>query len=87
MEPADKPTHPTPPRTSSHLLYFPSSVCGELVQRPALEHTVDGLDGYNGQRRAAAVEQRTEAIMFIPLRLSSYLEQRGVHYEVCPHRH
>jgi Ala-tRNA(Pro) deacylase len=57
------------------------------VQRPALEHTADGLDGYNGQRRAAAVEQRTEAIMSIPLRLSSSLEQRGVHYEVCPHRH
>jgi Ala-tRNA(Pro) deacylase len=28
-----------------------------------------------------------EAVMTIPLRLSSYLEQRGVHYEVCAHQH
>jgi Ala-tRNA(Pro) deacylase len=28
-----------------------------------------------------------EAIMSIPARLSSYLEQRGVRYEVCPHEH
>jgi Ala-tRNA(Pro) deacylase len=57
------------------------------VQRSAPEHTVDGCGGYNGQRRATAVDARTEVIMSIPLRLSSYLEQRSVHYEVCPHRH
>jgi Ala-tRNA(Pro) deacylase len=56
------------------------------VQRPALEHTVDGLDGYKEQCRAATVDQRTEAMMSIPLQLSSYLEQRGVHYEVFAHR-
>ena len=27
-----------------------------------------------------------EAVMTIPSRLSSYLEQRGVHYEVCAHQ-
>jgi Ala-tRNA(Pro) deacylase len=28
-----------------------------------------------------------EAIMSIPARLSSYLDERGVRYEVCPHEH
>jgi len=28
-----------------------------------------------------------EAVMTIPSRLSSYLEQRGVRYEVCAHQH
>jgi Ala-tRNA(Pro) deacylase len=45
------------------------------------------LGGYYGQRRAAAVDQRTEAIMSIPLRLYSDPVQRGVLHEVCPHRH
>jgi Ala-tRNA(Pro) deacylase len=57
------------------------------VKRSAPEHTVDGRDGYNWQGRATAVDERAEVIMSIPLRLSSYLEQRGVHYEVCAHRH
>jgi Ala-tRNA(Pro) deacylase len=28
-----------------------------------------------------------EALMSIPARLSSYLEERGVRYELCPHEH
>lgn len=52
------------------------------MQRRALYHNVDRLGGYNGQRRATAVDQCTEAITSIPSRLSNYLEKRGVH---CDH--
>jgi Ala-tRNA(Pro) deacylase len=64
-----------------------TTVVRHLVRRLAVEHTVDGLGWRYALSRAAPVDLRTEAIMSIPLRLSSYLEQRGVRYEVCAHQH
>lgn len=69
-------------RTSRALCAEPSARRLGLVQRRALEHTVDRPGGYNGQCRATAVDQCTEAIMSIPSRRSSCFEKRGVH---CDH--
>jgi Ala-tRNA(Pro) deacylase len=56
-----------------------------LAIRRSPEQTA-GADGpRRGEARSAASDK--EDVMAIPSHLSSYLEQRGARYDVCPHAH